>query len=87
MELLPLELEKIILDYKNQLEIADKYQKCLDIISKIKYSANDHFSAYVERQVYYTNGCTDILVVNNNKGNKYVFGFINARYDITEITY
>ena len=37
MDLLPKELEDIVLDYKYQLEINDIYKKCLVEINEIKY--------------------------------------------------
>ena len=56
MEKLPLEIENIIMDYKSQLEVAEKYQKCINEIKESYYSCfNDFYSTYkyknVKRQI------------------------------------
>lgn len=37
LPLLPLEIENIIMDYKNQLEITENFKKTLDKINKIEH--------------------------------------------------
>jgi hypothetical protein len=49
--MLPIVLEEIIIDYKEQLEIHSKYKKCLDEIEKIHYliktKNNDKITQYL----------------------------------------
>lgn len=70
MELLPLELEEIILDYKNQFEITDKYQKCLDEINKIIYyitiTENGKRIRSRRYEPYYHNFTTYVLEYSEN---------------------
>ncbi len=47
MQKLPLCLEEIILDYKNQLEVTEKYDRCMEeLLDETKYEIFDKYANY-----------------------------------------
>ena len=58
MNSLPLDIENIIIDYKNQMEHREKFKNSLNIIKKIQYNITtegDSFRTYERTSVQYYN--------------------------------
>jgi len=96
MDFLPETTEKIIMDYKNQLEITEKYKKCLKELKNYKhpfiYKLNEHCCQRV-LEIYNKDNLEDYIkgIYDNGYFQEYddngYYNHSNPEYMNTEIIF